>query len=126
MLRQPPRSTRTDTLFPYTTLFRSKVLDLGFVGEPTMIDPKILASLQHSDIIPVIAPIGIGPDGATYNINADTVAGAIAAAAGAARLLMLPDVTAVLDKNGALIPELNTPTIQARRAAGTHPGPTTH
>src|SRR3546814_9852856 len=57
-----------------------KVLDLGFVGEPTMIDPKILASLQHSDIIPVIGPIGISSDGAACNINADTEAVAIAAA----------------------------------------------
>src|SRR3546814_14779762 len=87
-----------------------------------MIDPKILASLQHSDIIPVIAPIGIGPDGATYNINADTVAGAIAAAAGAARLLMLTDVIGVLDKNGELIPEPNTASIEALRAAGTISG----
>src|SRR3546814_19330191 len=51
-----------------------KVLDLGFVGEPTMIHPTILAPLQHSDIIPIIAPIGLGPDGPTYHIKHDTVA----------------------------------------------------
>src|SRR3546814_18579872 len=68
-----------------------------------MIDPKILASLQHSDIIPVISPIGIGPQGETYNINADTVAGAIAAASGAAPTLLLTDVNGVLEKQGNLI-----------------------
>src|SRR3546814_12334734 len=86
-----------------------------------MIDPKILASLQHSDIIPVIAPIGIGPDGATYNINADTVAGPIAAAAGAARLLMLTDVIRVPAKTGELLHELHTARTQAPRHYGTTP-----
>src|SRR3546814_8915328 len=84
-----------------------------------MIDPKILASLQHSDIIPVIAPIGIGPQGETYNINADTVAGAIAAASGAARLLLLTDVIGVLDKQGNLLPELSIADIERLRADGT-------
>ena len=65
-----------------------KVLDLGFVGEPTEINADMLAALERSDIIPVIAPIGVGEDGETYNINADTVAGAVAAAVGAARMLM--------------------------------------
>ena len=83
-----------------------KVLDLGFVGEPTAINADMLAALQRSDIMPVIAPIGIGDDGETYNINADTVAGAVAAAVGAARLLMLTDVAGVLDKSGELRPEL--------------------
>ena len=99
-----------------------KVLDLGFVGEPAMIDPKILFSLQNSDIIPVIAPIGVGPAGETYNINADTAAGAIAAAAGASRLLLLTDVVGVLDKQGELIPELNTEQIARLREDGTISG----
>ena len=83
-----------------------KVLDLGFVGEPTEINADMLAALHRSDIMPVIAPIGIGEDGETYNINADTVAGAVAAAVGAARLLMLTDVAGVLDKSGKLLPEI--------------------
>src|SRR3546814_21121465 len=86
-----------------------------------MIDPKILASLQHSDIIPVIAPIGIGPQGETYNINADTVAGAIAAASGAARLLLLTDLIGVLDKPGTPLPELRIADIERPRAAGPSP-----
>jgi acetylglutamate kinase len=99
-----------------------RVLDLGFVGEPTMVDPKILASLRDSDIIPVIAPIGVGPAGETYNINADTVAGAVASAAGASRLLLLTDVSGVLDKSGELIPELNAEQVETLRVEGTIKG----
>jgi acetylglutamate kinase len=80
-----------------------KILDLGFVGEPEKINPEILDVIQKSDVIPVIAPIGVSPDGHTYNINADTVAGAIAAAMGAARLLLLTVVKGVLDKQGKLM-----------------------
>ncbi len=83
-----------------------KVLDLGFVGEPRSINAEVLHVLERSAIIPVVAPVGIGPDGTTYNINADTVAGAIAAEMGAARLLMLTDVAGVLDGEGALIGEM--------------------
>ncbi|MBC8157693.1 MAG: acetylglutamate kinase [Alphaproteobacteria bacterium] len=83
-----------------------RVLDLGLVGEPNKINPDILNTLRESDIIPVIAPIGIGPNGETLNINADTVAGAIAGAMGAARLMMLTDVSGVLGQDGELIPEL--------------------
>ena len=84
-----------------------KILDLGFVGEPTEIDPQLLEDLAHSDLIPVIAPLGTGSDGETYNINADTAAGAIAGAIEAARLLMLTDVSGVLDKDGKLIPDMS-------------------
>ncbi|MCZ6455068.1 MAG: acetylglutamate kinase [Alphaproteobacteria bacterium] len=84
-----------------------KILDLGFVGEPTEIDPQLLEDLAHSDLIPVIAPLGTGSDGETYNINADTAAGAIAGAIKAARLLMLTDVSGVLDKDGKLIPDMS-------------------
>lgn len=83
-----------------------KILDLGFVGEPTEINADVLMEFTESDIIPVIAPIGIGPDGTTFNINADTAAGAIAAAVGAARLIMLTDVPGVLDGSGELIADL--------------------
>ena len=83
-----------------------KIVDLGFVGDPSHVDPELLDSLTSSDIIPVIAPIGVGEDGATYNVNADTAAGAIASAVNAARLLMLTDVTGVLDKEGGLIADI--------------------
>lgn len=83
-----------------------KLLDLGFVGEPSEINPHILNTFAESDIIPVIAPIGVGSKGETFNINADTVAGAIAGAADASRLLMLTDVAGVLDDEGQLIKEM--------------------
>lgn len=84
-----------------------KVLDLGFVGEPESVDVGILKTFAEGGLIPVIAPIGFGEDGETYNINADTSAGAIASASDAARFLLLTDVAGVLDKNGQLIPELS-------------------
>ncbi|MCA3262901.1 MAG: acetylglutamate kinase [Telmatospirillum sp.] len=99
-----------------------RVLDLGFVGEPTHIDPSFLESFAKSDIIPVVAPIGVGTDGATYNINADTVAGAIAAAMKASRLLLLTDVKGVLDKNKTLLPELTAAQVRALIADGTISG----
>ncbi|MEE8223350.1 MAG: acetylglutamate kinase [Alphaproteobacteria bacterium] len=83
-----------------------KILDLGFVGEPTLVRPHVLESFEESDIIPVIAPIGVGPKGETYNINADTAAGAIATAVGATRFLLLTDVPGVMDGSGNVIPEL--------------------
>ena len=83
-----------------------KVLDLGFVGEPQLINAEILKLLNESKIIPVIAPIGIGEAGETFNINADTVAGSIASALNASRLLMLTDVDGVIDEEGKLINEM--------------------
>jgi len=93
-----------------------RVVDLGFVGEPHRINAGILASMETAGMIPVIAPIGWGPNGETYNINADTAAGAVAAALGATRLLMLTDVPGVSDHSGALIPELSPD--QTRHAIG--------
>jgi acetylglutamate kinase len=87
--------------------------DLGFVGEPEAIHRPVLDAFRDSDIIPVIAPVGVGADGETYNINADTVAGAVAAAVGAARFLLLTDVAGVLDAEKRLISELTA--IDARR-----------
>jgi acetylglutamate kinase len=84
-----------------------KILDLGFVGEPVRINPTLLQEFSESHIIPVIAPIGIGANGETYNINADTAAGAIAAAIGASKLIILTDVSGVLNKNKELISELS-------------------
>ncbi|MFN3934521.1 acetylglutamate kinase [Parvibaculum sp.] len=99
-----------------------KILDLGFVGEPAKINPEILEVIQKSDIIPVIAPIGVSEDGHTYNINADTAAGAIAAAMGAARLLLLTDVSGVLDKQGKLVEQLTLDQAKALMTDGTISG----
>jgi acetylglutamate kinase len=85
-----------------------KVLDLGFVGEPDQINVHVLEVFKKSDMIPVIAPIGLGPKGETFNINADTAAGAIAGAIGSKRLLLLTDVTGVLDANDTLIEKINS------------------
>tara|TARA_Y100001970_G_C14245911_1_gene868190 strand:+ start:2771 stop:3664 length:894 start_codon:yes stop_codon:yes gene_type:complete len=84
-----------------------KILDLGYVGEPNLINPYILNIFEKSDIIPVIAPIGVGDDGETYNINADTVAGAIASSIKATKLIILTDVKGVLDEKGDLIEEID-------------------
>ncbi|MGI9486128.1 MAG: acetylglutamate kinase [Geminicoccaceae bacterium] len=84
-----------------------EVLDLGFVGEPVSINTAVLDVLQESEIIPVIAPIGIGEDGQTYNINADTAAGALASALNAQKLIMLTDVEGVLDGDGQLMPRFS-------------------
>jgi acetylglutamate kinase len=99
-----------------------KILDLGFVGEPSRVDPELLNTLTRSDIIPVIAPIGIGDDGATYNVNADTAAGAIASALEATRLLMLTDVTGVMDKDGELIADMGVDHARQLIADGTISG----
>ena len=95
-----------------------QVLDLGFVGEPESVDTRVLRLLIGADIVPVVAPVGVGADGQTYNINADTVAGAIAAALGAARLLMMTDVPGVLDRDGKLVPEMTVAEVQAGIEAG--------
>jgi acetylglutamate kinase len=99
-----------------------KVLDLGFVGEPEHVDPAILSNLTQADLIPVIAPIGIGSDGQTYNINADTVAGAVAAAVRASRLLLLTDVVGVLDREKKLLPRLTVGEVRGLIADGTIQG----
>jgi acetylglutamate kinase len=84
-----------------------KAVDLGFVGEPTRVNRAVIDMVLGAELIPVIAPVAPGDDGETYNVNADTFAGAIAGALDAARLLFLTDVPGVLDKNGALIKELS-------------------
>jgi acetylglutamate kinase len=95
-----------------------KVLDLGFVGEPESVDPKVLRLMISADIVPVVAPVGVGADGQTYNINADTAAGAIAGALNAERLLMLTDVAGVLDPDKTLIPEMTVAEVKGGIAAG--------
>jgi acetylglutamate kinase len=99
-----------------------RVLDLGYVGEPVEIDRTLLDLLARSEMIPVIAPVAPGRDGNTYNINADTFAGAIAGAVFAKRLLFLTDVPGVLDKKGELIPELSVREAQQLIADGTISG----
>jgi acetylglutamate kinase len=99
-----------------------KVIDLGFVGEPETIDTTILETASKAGMIPVVAPIAAGRDGHTYSINADTMAGAIAAALGAARLFLLTDVTGVLDKQGNLMTDLTPADIARLREDGTISG----
>ena len=86
---------------------REEELDLGFVGDPKIVRTEVLEVLKKSEIIPVLAPVCPGEDGETYNVNADTFAGAIAGALGATRLLFLTDVPGVLDKDKQLIKELS-------------------
>ncbi|MEL0019293.1 MAG: acetylglutamate kinase [Rickettsiales bacterium] len=99
-----------------------KVIDLGFVGEPDKVDPYILEAMAEKSIIPVVAPIGWDAEGNTYNINADTVAGALAGALNASRLLMLTDVSGVLDKSGTLMSELTVAECKALQEDGTLSG----
>jgi acetylglutamate kinase len=99
-----------------------KVVDLGFVGEPERINTAVLETLARSHIIPVIAPVGVGSGGESYNINADTVAGAVAAAVRATRLLLLTDVPGVLDKEKELLSELSVERVRALIADGTISG----
>lgn len=87
-----------------------KILNLGFVGEPQFVDPEVLSVFEDSDIIPVIAPIGVGENGETFNINADTVAGAVAASIQASKLIILSDVDGVMLPNGELVSHLNIAT----------------
>ena len=99
-----------------------RAVDLGFVGEPKSVDRTILDTISGAGMIPVVAPIGVGADGHTYNINADTMAGAIAAAIAADRLFLLTDVSGVLDSDGTLLTDLDPARIAALRANGTVTG----
>ena len=99
-----------------------QVLDLGFVGEPGFVDTRVIHALTGAGLIPVIAPVGTGEDGETYNINADTAAGAIAGALNATRLLMLTDVPGVLNRQKQLMPDLTLAQIHELIADGTISG----
>jgi acetylglutamate kinase len=99
-----------------------KVVDLGFVGEPKHVNRSILDAVLKAELIPVLAPVAVGEDGATYNVNADTFAGAIAGAMMAKRLLLLTDVPGVLDKNKNLLPELTIEECRRLIADGTITG----
>ena len=96
--------------------------DIGLVGEPERVDADVLAGFQRTRMIPVIAPIGVGAEGETYNINADTVAGAVAAAVRASRFLLLTDVPGVLDSEKRLIPEVSADAVRRLIAEGTISG----
>jgi len=107
------------------SLLRAKLAgngELGFVGEPSHVDAGMLTKMFASGFVPVIAPIGIGDNGETYNINADTVAGAVAAAVKATRFLLLTDVPGVLDAEKKLIPELSAVEVRRLIADGTISG----
>jgi acetylglutamate kinase len=99
-----------------------RVIDLGFVGEPKTVNRAVIDMVLGAELIPVIAPVAPGKDGHTYNVNADTFAGAIAGALNAARLLFLTDVPGVLDKKGNLIKELTVAEVHALIADGTISG----
>ncbi len=99
-----------------------KVVDLGFVGEPKTVNRAVIDMVLGAELIPVIAPVAPGADGETYNVNADTFAGAIAGALGAARLLFLTDVPGVLDKSGRLLKELTVADVDRLIADGTITG----
>ncbi|MDO9223573.1 MAG: acetylglutamate kinase [Caulobacter sp.] len=101
-----------------------QVVDLGFVGEPTAIDPHLIEALiySESDYIPVIAPIGVSLEGQTYNLNADTVAGALAGALRAKRMLLLTDVEGVLDENKQLIRQMTVAEARGLIASGVASG----
>ncbi|MBS1209657.1 MAG: argB [Proteobacteria bacterium] len=99
-----------------------EVLDIGQVGEITQIDPSIITFLDSGDFIPVIAPIGVGTDGETYNINADLVAGKLAEVLKAEKLVLLTNTPGVLDKNGKLLTGLTPRQIVELVADGTLSG----
>ena len=108
--------TRT-TIDPDSNI--EKVVDLGFVGEPEHVNRAVLDQVLQAELIPVLAPVATGQDAQTYNVNADTFAGAIAGAMAAKRFLLLTDVPGVLDKDGRLIPELTVEECRRLIADGT-------
>jgi acetylglutamate kinase len=104
------------------TLDAPEIIDLGHVGEVTRIDRSVLDFLTHGDFIPVIAPIGVGPEGASYNINADLVAGKVAEVMQAEKLIMLTNIAGLLDKQGKLLTGLDTDEVERLMADGTISG----
>jgi len=99
-----------------------RVVDLGFVGEPAKVDTTVLDTVLGKELIPVLAPVAAGADGGTFNVNADTFAGAIAGALKAKRFLLLTDVPGVLDKNKQLIKEMSAADVRKLIADGTISG----
>lgn len=111
--------TRT-TIDPHSNI--EKHIDLGFVGEPHIVNREVLDAVLKAELIPIIAPVASGADNCTYNVNADTFAGAIAGAMKAKRLLLLTDVPGVLDKDKKLLPELTIEQCRELIADGTITG----
>ena len=103
-------------------LKRSEIIDYGHVGEVEHIEPQIVQLLESQAFIPVVAPIGVGEDGQTYNINSDTVAGSLAVTLNAEKLMLMTNTPGVIDKNGDLIRELKLDQIQKLRGDGTITG----
>ena len=99
-----------------------RIIDLGYVGEPKKVDRSVIDTISSAGMVPVIAPIGVGDDGATYNINADPMAGAVASALRAARLFLLTDVPGVMDKKGQLLTDLAPSSISGLIEDGTISG----
>jgi acetylglutamate kinase len=116
------RAARIERLWRDPDSNIESVVDMGFVGEPAKVDAHIIDVIIQSDLIPVVAPIGVGPSGETLNINADTFAGALAGAMKAKRLLLLTDVEGVLDRQGNLIKSLTLAEAKALIADGTISG----
>jgi acetylglutamate kinase len=100
----------------------TEIIDIGLVGEVQEVDPGTLVALEQGGFIPVIAPVGAGAKGETYNINADLVAGAVAGALKAEKLILLTDQAGILDKDGKLIPTLNKKKVESMVKAGTISG----
>jgi acetylglutamate kinase len=100
----------------------SEKIDIGYVGEVQGIDPRIVSMLDSSAVIPVIAPIGLGDDGETYNINADVVAGKLAITLKAEKLVLLTNTSGVMDKNSKILPSLNVKQVNGLIADGTISG----
>src|SRR3972149_6116982 len=113
---------RAEKLLLESTAEPGKMLDIGLVGDIDKIDPAIIAFLDSGDFIPVIAPIGVGPDGETLNINADVVSGKLAEVLHAEKLVLLTNTPGVLDKNGKLLTGLTPRQIDALVADGTLSG----
>jgi acetylglutamate kinase len=114
------RKVRRTVIDPETRVERE--VDLGFVGEPETVDTRVLDQMLGRELIPILAPIATSTEGATYNVNADTFAGAIAGALKAKRLLLLTDVPGVLDKDKNLIPQLSVDEARSLIADGTISG----
>src|SRR5437899_2919020 len=107
---------------PHMQQYDEEIVGLGFVGEPDKVDVTVLNQILGRDLIPVLAPVATSTDGETYNVNADTFAGAIAGALKAKRLLLLTDVPGVLDKSKSLIKELSADDARRLIADGTISG----
>ncbi|MFY0663729.1 MAG: acetylglutamate kinase [Natronospirillum sp.] len=116
---QTIRATRLKVRKMSPDLETSEIIDIGHVGEVAHIDPSLINLMLNSDMIPVVAPIGVGADGTSYNINADLVAGKLAETMGAEKLILLTNISGVQDKEGNVLTGLSTEAVNALIADGT-------